>query len=70
MNDFRKCPFCGENDLLMSQFKPNDFFVLCSTCNTCGPNGIDQECATIQWNNREHDPDSFEWPIEIGGFPV
>lgn len=47
------CPFCGEETKLFMHGVEGDFFLQCKTCTTTGPNGIDKECAVIQWNQRE-----------------
>lgn len=53
------CPFCGEAELEMKFFLDNpinDCHIQCMTCTTTGPNGMDEESATLQWNTRQNGP--------------
>ena len=49
----RPCPFCGEVMKLQSFGSTEDVYVQCQTCSTTGPNGVDLECAVLQWNKRD-----------------
>ena len=51
--DFKTCPFCGSNDVFLSNLQeyPGVRFVTCCSCGTDGPTG-GTKTAVTNWNRR------------------
>lgn len=50
------CPFCGNNDVLVDEVKPNVIAICCDECQMIGPHAdLDQslEVAIARWNERK-----------------
>ena len=51
----RDCPFCDVTQdklRIMGSSVYHDYSVVCTNCDTIGPQGISEEDATRMWNNR------------------
>ena len=50
------CPFCGNDDVLVDEVKPNVIAICCEECQVIGPHAdLDQslEVAISRWNERK-----------------
>jgi Lar family restriction alleviation protein len=50
------CPFCGNEDVLVDEVKPNVIAICCEECQMIGPHAdLDQplEVAIKRWNERK-----------------
>jgi Lar family restriction alleviation protein len=50
------CPFCGNEDVLVDEVKPNVIAICCEECQVIGPHAdLDQplEVAIKRWNERK-----------------
>ena len=50
------CPFCGNDDVLVDEVKPNVIAITCEECQVIGPHAdLDQslEVAIQRWNERK-----------------
>ena len=50
------CPFCGNEDVLVDEVKPNVIAICCDNCQMIGPHhDTDQslELAVSRWNERK-----------------
>ena len=50
------CPFCGNNDVVVDEVKPNVIAICCEECQVIGPHAdLDQslEVAIQRWNERK-----------------
>ena len=50
------CPFCGNDDVLVDEVKPNVIAITCEECQVIGPHAdLDQslEIAIARWNARK-----------------
>ena len=50
------CPFCGNDDVLVDEVKPNVIAITCEECQVIGPHAdLDQslEVAIQRWNARK-----------------
>ena len=50
------CPFCGNDDVLVDEVKPNVIAICCDECQMIGPHAdLDQslEIAIARWNERK-----------------
>ena len=50
------CPFCGNNDVIVDEVKPNVIAICCDNCQVIGPHhDTDQplEVAIQRWNERK-----------------
>ena len=50
------CPFCGNDDVLVDEVKPNVIAITCDECQVIGPHAdLDQslEVAIQRWNERK-----------------
>jgi Lar family restriction alleviation protein len=50
------CPFCGNDDVLVDEVKPNVIAITCEECQMIGPHAdLDQslEVAISRWNERK-----------------
>ena len=50
------CPFCGNEDVLVDEVKPNVISITCEECQVIGPHAdLDQslEVAIQRWNERK-----------------
>ena len=50
------CPFCGNDDVLVDEVKPNVIAITCEECQVIGPHAdLDQslEVAISRWNERK-----------------
>lgn len=50
--ELKLCAFCGETIDLHVHVYPDDAYVQCGECTTCGPDGGTREGAIIKWNTR------------------
>ena len=52
----KSCPFCGNDDVLVDEVKPNVIAICCDECQMIGPHhDTDQplEVAISRWNERK-----------------
>ena len=49
----KKCPFCGNKDVDVSDIFYFTFYVSCLKCGTMGPDGITLDEAWDLWNKRK-----------------
>ncbi len=50
------CPFCGNDDVVVDEVKPNVIAITCEECQVIGPHAdLDQslEVAIQRWNERK-----------------
>jgi Lar family restriction alleviation protein len=50
------CPFCGNDDVVVDEVKPNVISITCEECQVIGPHAdLDQslEVAIQRWNERK-----------------
>jgi len=50
------CPFCGNDDVVVDEVKPNVIAITCEECQVIGPHAdLDQslEVAIARWNERK-----------------
>ena len=50
------CPFCGNDDVVVDEIKPNVIAITCDECQVIGPHAdLDQplEVAISRWNERK-----------------
>jgi Lar family restriction alleviation protein len=50
------CPFCGNDDVVVDEVKPNVIAITCEECQVIGPHAdLDQslEVAISRWNKRK-----------------
>ena len=50
------CPFCGNDDVVVDEVKPNVIAITCEECQVIGPHAdLDQslEIAIQRWNERK-----------------
>ena len=50
------CPFCGNDDVVVDEVKPNVIAITCEECQMIGPHAdLDQslEVAIARWNERK-----------------
>ena len=50
------CPFCGNDDVVVDEVKPNVIAITCDECQMIGPHAdLDQplEVAISRWNERK-----------------
>ena len=50
------CPFCGNDDVVVDEVKPNVIAITCEECQVIGPHAdLDQslEVAIKRWNERK-----------------
>ena len=50
------CPFCGNDDVVVDEVKPNVIAITCEECQVIGPHAdLDQslEVAISRWNERK-----------------
>ena len=50
------CPFCGNDDVVVDEVKPNVIAITCDECQVIGPHAdLDQslEIAIARWNARK-----------------
>ena len=50
------CPFCGNDDVVVDEVKPNVIAITCEECQVIGPHAdLDQslEIAIARWNERK-----------------
>ena len=50
------CPFCGNDDVVVDEVKPNVIAITCDECQVIGPHAdLDQslEVAIQRWNERK-----------------
>jgi len=48
------CPFCGGENLSMDEWGETNFYVVCDTCETTGPEAYEEAKAIEKWNTRPH----------------
>jgi len=56
----KPCPFCGKNNLKITQdnaIEPIFFFVICILCECEGPSRDTKKDAATKWNNRPFEKD-------------
>lgn len=62
-SELKPCPFCGKNELTMGRsfvsgnkgkYK-NQYYIVCSICDSKGPNWHTEKGAVNAWNRRVND---------------
>lgn len=54
MNELRKCPFCGGEELTISSIL-GEHYIVCDTCTCAGPGAWTEQEAIEAWNRRDDD---------------